>query len=181
MEDYAFIVDYLPQGRADLDIRVPLAYAVGESSFTLLSLEAKRGAALTIGERAYIGKDFSQRTKIEKVNARISYNDLTATAKMELPNVLQALIKANEKRFIDFVNNAQPISLRFHVLELLPGLGKKSLQALTTERRKGTFAGLEDVNARTHVQIDKLIAKRIEQELTNPDEKYRLFVPSDWK
>ncbi len=181
MEDYAFIVDYLPQGRADLDIRSPLAYAVGESNFTLLSLQAKRDAPLAIGERVYIGKDFSLRAKIEKVNARVAYNDLTATAKLELPNVIHIMIKANEKRFLDFVNNAQPISLRFHVLDLLPGLGKKRLPIITGERRKGAFASFDDINSRTKIPMDKLIAKRIEQELMNPDEKYRLFVPSDRK
>lgn len=181
MEDYAFIVDYLPQGRADLDIRSPLAYAVGESNFTILSLEIKHDVSVSVGERVYIGKDFPQRIKVEKVNARIGYNDLTATGKVELAGTLEILVKANEKRFVDFVNNAQAISLRFHMLELLPGLGKKRIPVVAGERRKGLFKGFEDFNTRAGFQIEKMIAKRIELELTSPDEKYRLFVPSDRK
>jgi putative nucleotide binding protein len=146
-----------------------------------LSLEVKHNVPIVIGERIYIGKDFSKRTKVEKVNARISYNDLTSTGKLEMEGVLGAFVKANEKRFVDFVNSAQPISLRFHMLELLPGLGKKRIPVIAGERRKGAFLSFNDINARTKIQIEKMIAKRIELELTNPDEKYHLFVPSDRK
>ena len=36
----------------------------------------------------------------------------------------------------EFFNNAPAISTRFHVLELLPGLGKKLMHEILDERRK---------------------------------------------
>ena len=40
------------------------------------------------------------------------------------------------------------------------------------------FEDFEDVGKRVPMahQVDKLIAKRVEEELSNPNEKYRLFV-----
>jgi len=46
------------------------------------------------------------------------------------------------------------------------------------ERKKGPFKDLADISVRVPLahQIEKHVAQRIEQELQNPDEKYRLFV-----
>lgn len=175
MEEYVYVLDYLPQGRADINIRGPIAYSIGELQFTILSFVPKQ--SLSIGERVYVGKELSQREKVEKVLGRVKYEELTSTGRLELPGVLEKIVKANEKRFVVFVNNAQPISLTFHVLELLPGFGKKKIPIIVDERKKGPFLSFEDIASRTHIQMDKLIAKRIELEITNPDEKYRLFVP----
>jgi putative nucleotide binding protein len=64
------------------------------------------------------------------------------------------------------------------MLELLPGLGKKTMWSIIEERKKGPFQSLDDLAKRVPMahQLDKLLAKRIEEELANPDEKYRLFV-----
>ena len=180
MEDYARILDYLPQGLPDEKMfkREPVAYAIGEDQFKLFELVPKPDVPLNVGDKVYIGKDLDLRQEILHVKRRISFNELTNAAQSELPFVIMEIIKAHEARFVQFFNEAQAITTRFHMLELLPGLGKKTMWAIIEERKKGPFTSLEDLSKRVPMahQLDKLVAKRIEDELANPDEKYRLFV-----
>jgi putative nucleotide binding protein len=180
LEDYARILDYLPQGLPDERKfkREPVAYALGESQFKLFELIPRADAAMTVSDRVYIGKDLDLRQEILHVKRRISYDELTNAAQSELPYVVMDIIKANEPRFVKFFNEAQSITTRFHMLELLPGLGKKTMWSIIEERKKGPFTSFEDVGKRVPMahQVDKLIAKRIEEELSDPNEKYHLFV-----
>ncbi len=180
MEDYAHILDYLPQGLpAERGFKhEPLAYALGETEFKLFELVPKVGAPITIGERVYIGKEPEQRDKIAHVKRRVSFEELTAAAQSELPFVVADVAKANEVRFVQFFNEAQAITTRFHMLELLPGLGKKTMWAIIEERKKGAFKSFEDIAARvpSFKHPEKVIAKRIEMELADPTQKYHIFV-----
>ena len=180
MEDYARILDYLPQGLPDEKMfhREPVAYALGEDQFKLFELVPKQGVNLATGDRVYIGKDLDLRQEILHVKKRISFNELTNAAQSELPFVVLQIIKAHESRFVQFFNESQAITTRFHMLELLPGLGKKTMWSIIEERKKGPFKDFADISQRVPLahQIEKLVAKRIEEELANPDEKYRLFV-----
>jgi len=180
VEDYARILDYLPQGLPDEKMfhREPVAYAVGEDQFKLFELVPKLGVNLATGDRVYIGKDLDLRQEILHVKKRIGFNELTNASQSELPFVMLQIIKAHEPRFVQFFNESQAITTRFHMLELLPGLGKKTMWSIIEERKKGPFKDFADISKRVPLahQIEKLVAKRIEQELANPDEKYRLFV-----
>jgi len=180
VEDYARILDYLPQGLPDEKMfkREPVAYALGEDQFKLFELVPKPGVTLNVGDRVYIGKDLDLRQEILHVKKRISYNELTHAAQSELETVIMGIIKAHEQRFVQFFNESQAITTRFHMLELLPGLGKKTMWSIIEERKKGPFKDFADIAARVPLahQIEKLVAKRIEEELAKPDEKYRLFV-----
>ncbi|OPY29696.1 MAG: hypothetical protein A4E31_00579 [Methanomassiliicoccales archaeon PtaU1.Bin030] len=180
MEDYALILDYLPQGiPTDKSFRrEPLAYAIGEVEFKLFELVPKVEAVIVIGDRVYIGKDPSLRDKIVHVKRRVGYEELTAAAQAELPFVLQDIVKQQQDRFIKFFNEAQAITTRFHMLELIPGLGKKTMWAIIEERKKGAFTDYEDLVKRVPAlkHPDKLLAKRIEDELSDPSQKYRIFV-----
>ncbi len=180
MEDYALILDYLPQGiPTDKSFRrEPLAYAIGEVEFKLFELVPKVEAVVVIGDRVYIGKDPSLRDKIVHVKRRVGYEELTAAAQAELPFVLQDIVKLQQERFIKFFNEAQAITTRFHMLELIPGLGKKTMWAIIEERKKGVFTTYEDLVKRVSAlkHPDKLVAKRIEDELSDPSQKYRIFV-----
>ncbi|AGB04198.1 putative RNA-binding protein [Aciduliprofundum sp. MAR08-339] len=180
MEDYAYILDYLPQGRPEEKSfkRTPLAIAVGESEFKLFELIPKPNVSIIIGERVYIGKDMTKREKIEHVKRRIAYTELTHAAESELPYVLEEIVKNREQDFIKFFNEAHPITTRLHMLELLPGLGKKTMWAILEERKKGPFKDFEDLRNRvklTHHPV-KLIVNRIIYELQHRHEKYKIFV-----
>lgn len=180
MEDYALVLDYLPQGLpTDKSFKKePLVLAVGDSEFKLFELVPKQNAIITIGDRVYIGKDPELRDKIIHVKRRIGYEELTAAAQAELPFILLDIVNGEEERFVKFYNEAQAITTRFHMLELIPGLGKKTMWAIVEERKKGPFLSYADIAKRvpTVKQPQKLIAKRIEDELADPNQKYRIFV-----
>ncbi len=180
MEDHAHILDYLAKGHPDTFRyrREPVAYALGESEFKLLELVPKPEASLQIGDKVYIGKDMDLREMVQHVKRRISYTDLTSSAQSELPYVILELVRQQEERFVKFYNEAQAISTRYHMLELLPGLGKKTMWAIIEERKKSLFTTFEDLESRVTSlhKPDQLIARRIEDELSDPDQKYHLFV-----
>lgn len=130
------------------------------------------------GDRAYIGKDLESRDQIQHVKRRIGYEDLTVAAQNELPFVIQELVEEQEERFLRFYNEAEAITTRFHMLELIPGLGKKTMWAILEERKQGPFESFEDLAERVanlHHPA-KLLAKRIEMELSDPAQKYHIFV-----
>jgi putative nucleotide binding protein len=180
MEDYALILDYLPQGIPNDKTfrREATTFAIGESEFKLFELVPKADAVIVIGDRVYIGKEPSLREKIIHVKRRVGYEELTAAAQAELPFILADIAKAQMPRFIKFFNDAQAITTRFHMLELIPGLGKKTMWAILEERKKGPFTSYEDLSKRVPAikHPEKLIAKRIESELSDPAQKYHIFV-----
>ena len=185
MEEYAYILDYLSQGRADPTDpkrsmrREPIVLAVGEKEFKLFELLPQRDVTLSIGDRVFIGKDIEQRKKIHSVRARIGYDKLTHTANAELPFILEEIIKTDEDRYVEFFNNAHPINTRYHMLELLPGMGKKMMWAIVKEQKaNGPYKSLQDLNERVSIvhHPEKIIAKRIEYEIKERTLKYRLFV-----
>lgn len=178
MEDYVYILDYLPQGRSDAppSRREPTLLGLGEQQFTLFELVPKPGASFTVGDKAYIGKDVEQRSLVQKIRGRVTYQELTPAAHGELPFVIEDIVKANPMRFLKFFNDAPAISVRYHALELLPGIGKKTVEHLVTERRK-PFESLEDLEARGKVAHPlKVTIGRILHELQDPTEKYHIFV-----
>ncbi len=84
---------------------------------------------------------------------------------------------ADEKRFLSFFNEAYPITTRLHMLELLPGIGKKLMWGIIDEKKKGKFASFKDLVDRVkglHAP-EKLIANRVMEELKDESIKYRIF------
>lgn len=178
MEEYAYILDFLPRGRPDNPrSKDPLAYAVGERHFVLLELVPKPDASLIVGDRVYVGKEPALKDRMDHVRGRVRYEDMTHAAQSELRPVLEQIVKSDETRFVQFFNEAGPITTRMHMLELLPGLGKKLMWAILDERKHGPFKSLEDLDQRVKAlhQPVKLLSHRIEQEITDAHEKYHLF------
>ncbi|MHC1570689.1 MAG: DUF655 domain-containing protein [Methermicoccaceae archaeon] len=179
-EIYAWILDYLPYGSLDeskpLYQRKPVAQAVGEKHFVLVELVPKEGALLESHQRVYIGD--RERDLVDHVKRRIRYDELSHGAQSELPYVIEKIIARDERRFVNFYNEAYPITPRMHMLELLPGIGKKLMWAIIEERERGEFKSFEDITSRLPAvhQPDKLIAKRVLEELKDEHIKYRAFV-----
>lgn len=176
MEDYAIILDYLPLGYlkegASSFKKKPIAQAIGLEEFTLLELTPKDNVDLDIHEKVYIGA--GKREKIARVNRRLKYDKLTATAKIELNYVVEEIIKENENKFVQFFNEAGPISTRLHQIELLPGIGKKHMWDILNARKEKEFENFQDIKQRVPMLADpvKLISKRILMELEgNSDRK----------
>lgn len=176
-EEYAYVLDYLPRGYPEdtrpIYKKEPLVQAVGDTYFTLLELVPRKGARFEQQESIFIGRD--RRDKIDHVKRRITFDVLTATARSELPFVIETLVERSERRFVDFFNNARPLTTRMHSLELLPGIGKKLMWDLLEERRKALFTSFQDIAERTSIRAPKeIIVKRILTELGGED-KYNLF------
>lgn len=176
-EEYAYVLDYLPHGRLGTGRPAfraePTVQVIGEMYFTLLEAVAKPGASFAPHERVYVGKD--SREKIEHIAGRISYDELTSTAKSELPLVLEDVVKNQEGRFIAFFNTAPAITPRMHALELIPGIGKKYMWQILNQRERKPFQSFTDLQERASIPDPaKLVSKRILEELTG-ESKYRLF------
>ncbi len=180
MEEYAFILDNLKQGRASDHSfnRSPLVLGLGQSEFKLLEMIPKEGAIITVGDRVYIGKELEKRDKIMTVKRRIGYDELTSSAITELPFILENIVKENEKKYVDFFNRADSINARMHTLELLQGLGNKTMWAIIDERKKKPFDSFKDLTERVKTihHPEKMIALRIVEEISEKNEKYRIFV-----
>ena len=179
MENYAYILDYLPNGRQTERgfHREPLALAIGEDELKLFELVPRANAKLTAGARIPLVPTDGVPPPIDHVRRRIGYDELTVSGRSDLPATLEKIVKANAARYLRFFNESPAVSRRFHLLELLPGIGKKTMQQIVDERKRAPFASFEDLEQRLHLKSpEKLVVGRIEQELSGVEDKYRLFV-----
>lgn len=178
-EEYAIVLDFLPNGYPDdprpMFRKTPVVQAIGKTHFALLELVPKKDVFLKPGDEVYIGE--GKREQIHHVIGKLEYSKLTGTAQTELEALLNKLIDENEKKFISFFNNAQPLTTRMHQLELLPGLGKKHMWMILEAREEKPFESFEDLKKRVHLMPDpkKLVYKRILEEMQEKD-KHRIFV-----
>lgn len=177
-EETVIVLEFLPNGYAS-DTRpshrkTAIAQAVGKNRFTLLELVPKKEVFLNIGQEVYIGD--GKREEVHHILGKLDYMKLTSTAKSNLEYTIDELIEANEAQYVDFFNKAQPMSLRMHQLELLPGLGKKHMHAIIDARDEKEFESFEDIKARVHLMPNPkaAIKKRIIAELEGL-EKHRIF------
>lgn len=176
---HAVVLDVLPTGRPD-DNRPahkisPLAFTLGESDFTL--------SELTLADESDIG--FNDRISLDnddiEASHEVAFDGLSSAARSELEYAVEAVIDHDEQRFVDFYNDAQPITLRLHQLNLLPGIGKKLRNSILDERKREPFESFEELIERVaglHKPREILI-ERILEELREEDLKYRIFVGRD--
>ncbi|MFW9923008.1 MAG: DUF655 domain-containing protein [Candidatus Thorarchaeota archaeon] len=177
-EDYAWTLAYLPEGSPTdpnpFNSREPVIQAVGEIWFTLLELTPKRGVSVEPLTRIGIGKN--NRQLIVRIKRRIGFEDLSPSSEDVLEDCLMEMVTKQEFRFVNWFNKASLVTSRMHAFKLLPGIGDTHLENLLSERNKVQFTSFEDIAKRTKVSDPKkLIIARITKELTNLDEKYRLF------
>ena len=173
-EEYAIVLDYLPNGYPLEKKMMPIAQAIGEKNLILLELVPRRGMGFEIGERVYIGD--GKREKVYYILGRLQREKITESAKEHLQKVVEKIVKERETEFIDFFNKAEAINKRIHQLELLPGLGKKYTKEILAQRENGKFESFDDLKKKIpNLPFpEKTVEKRIIQELTE-FERYNLF------
>lgn len=177
----AVVLDFLPRGSPSDDRpqyeRSPVAFAVGETDFRLVEATLTDDAGINIGDRIEIDPpaEYIQRLRT------ISYDDLSSTAESELEYAITDIIDSDERRFVDFYNDAQPITTRLHVLNLLPGIGKKLRNNVLDTRKRKPFESFEDIESRVSGLHDPkgVLIERIIEELRKEDLKYRIFARHD--
>ncbi len=177
-EDYGFVLDFLPEGHTDeqkpAQYREPITQLLGEEYLTLLEAVPQENLNLSPQDRVYIGK--KGREKIERVKRRIGYDELTSAAKAELPVVIKEIINEDEDEYLEFFNEASPITSRYHQFELIPGIGKKLMWSIIEARENKKFEDFEDLKERVKSLPDpkKMLATTIDKEL-QVDGKSSLF------
>jgi len=174
-DENVIVLEFLPKGHST-GRQEPIAQVIGDKYFSLLEVVVRRDTDLKPGDKVYIGE--AKRDNIDHIKRRITTNDLTSFAKSELPFVVEKLVKENEPKFVNFFNTAQPISTRFHQLELIPGIGKKHLWDIIDERKKSPFTSFGDIKKRIKLMPDPAnsVIKRIMEELESDNVRFRLFV-----
>jgi len=104
------------------------------------------------------------------------YERISETAQTELRGVVDKIVAQNEKRFVDYLNNAHPLTPRIHALELIPGIGKTYMKVMLEEREKQKFESFDDIQNRVGLKEPiKQITKRIMEEITGQT-RMNLFV-----
>lgn len=174
-EEKGIVLDFLPHGYSDMDKQVPIAQVLGKGYFMLLEVVPKRGKFLNPHEEVYLGEE--EREKVHHIRRRLDPEDLTNTAESELPYAIEELVDERSEEFVDFYNEAGPLTSRMHSLELLPGVGRKHMWAIIEEQKKEKFESFDDIKERIKLMPDpkKAIVKRIVKELKGED-KYKLFI-----
>lgn len=175
-EEYAYVLDYVTRGKATTvrGREGVIITAIGEDRLTFLEILGMPNTQFDIGERIYIGKE--GRTKVTSVLGKLEFNGISAAAQSELKNVVNTIVTNNEKRFIDYINNAQPLTPRIHALELIPGIGKTYMKTILEEREKQKFVDFADLQNRVGLKEPlKHIVDRIMDEVTG-EVKVTLFV-----
>ncbi|MFB6105786.1 MAG: DUF655 domain-containing protein [Halobacteriaceae archaeon] len=176
----AVVLDYLPRGRSDDDRpryrRSPVALALGTERFDLYELRLEDDADVGISDTVVLGG--ADPTPGVEETSRIDYDDLTGGARSELEYAVEEIVDADEGRFVDFYNDAQPITLRLHQLNLLPGIGKKLRNNILDARKRKPFADFADLTERVSGlhHPKEVLVERIIEEIQDEDLKYRTFV-----
>lgn len=173
-DEYAIVLDFLENGHPGGKPQ-PLAQVIGEQHFNLLEVAIRDDVHPIVGDRIYIGD--GDREKVKYVIGKISQDKLTANAKSEISYVLKKLVDKNKDKFVNFFNEATPLTPRMHSLELLPGIGKKHMWEIIEEREKEDFESFEELKERVKLLPDpeKMLAKRLDKELEG-DVKHYLFI-----
>ena len=175
-EEFAYVLDFMPRGKSTVikGREGPMVEAIGEDRLTLLELLALEDQDFEAGEKVKIGKE--GREKIVSVLGKLTYEELSPEAKASLPAVVEGLVKENEKKYVAYFNDLQPLTPRLHGLELIPGIGKTFMKEIIETREKRPFTSFDDVQSRVGLRDPaKMIAKRIIEELAG-DSRISVFV-----
>ena len=175
-EEYAYVLDFNPRGKSST-VRGRegiIIIAIGEDRLTLLEVLGVPNSVFEVGERIYIGKE--GRTKVLSVLGKMDYENIPSSAQSELPGVIEKIVTRNEDKFVEYLNNARPLTPRIHALELIPGIGKTYMKTMLEERDKKKFESYHDLQERVGFKEPiKHISERIMDEITG-ESRMNLFV-----
>ena len=148
--------------------------AIGEDRLTILEILGVPNSTFEIGEKIFIGKE--GRTKVLSVLGKLDYDKISSSSQTELQTVVEKIVTQNESRFVEYLNNAQPLTPRIHALELIPGIGKTYMKIMIEERDKKKFESYKDLQDRVGFKEPiKHITERIMDEITG-ESRMNLFV-----
>ncbi len=175
-EEHAYVLDFNPRGKSTTvkGREGIIVTAIGEDRLTLLEILGVENSIFDIGEKIYIGKE--GRTKVLSVLGKMDYDHISSSAQSELETVIANIVTVNESKFVEYLNNARPLTPRIHALELIPGIGKTYMKTMLEEREKKKFESYQDLQERVGFKDPvKHISERIMDEITGQS-RMNLFV-----
>ena len=175
-EEHAYVLDFNPRGKSSTVKGRDgiIVTAIGEDRLTLLEILGVPNSTFEIGEKIYIGKE--GRTKVLSVLGKLDYEHISSSSQTELQGVVENIVTKNESKFVEYLNNAQPLTPRIHALELIPGIGKTYMKIMLEERDKKKFESYDDLQERVGFKEPiKHISDRIMDEITG-ESRMNLFV-----
>ena len=175
-EEYAYVLDFNARGKSST-VRGRegiIVTAIGEDRLTLLEILGMANSSFEVGEKIFIGRE--GRTKVMSVLGKIDHDSISPSAQSELVGVVENIVSRNEPKFIEYLNNARPLTPRIHALELIPGIGKTYMKTMLEEREKKEFESYADLQERVGLNDPiKHITQRIIDEITG-ESRMNLFV-----
>jgi len=105
----------------------------------------------------------------------LRYEDLSPTARDNLRGAVERIVREREREFVEFFNIAEPINVRLHAIELLPGIGKKTLRRILQYRTRKPFETFEEVHSVIKVDPVHSLVEKILEEIRG-EATYYLFV-----
>ena len=175
-EEYAYVLDFDSRGKSST-VRGRdgiIVTAIGEDRLTILEVLGVPNSTFEVGEKIYIGKE--GRTKVLSVLGKLDYEKISSSAQSELETTIENIVTVNESKFVDYLNNAQPLTPRIHALELIPGIGKTYMKSMLEERDRKKFESYEDLQERVGFKEPiKHITERIMDEISG-ESRMNLFV-----
>ena len=175
-EEHAYVLDYNSRGKSST-VRGRdgiIITAIGEERLTILEILGIPNSTFEVGEKIYIGKE--GRTKVLSVLGKLDYDKISSSAQSELESTVENIVTNNESKFVEYLNNAQPLTPRIHALELIPGIGKTYMKSMLEERERKKFESYQDLQERVGLKEPvKHIAQRIIDEISG-ESRMNLFV-----
>jgi len=175
-EEHAYVLDYNSRGKSST-VRGRdgiIITAIGEERLTLLEILGIPNSTFEVGDKIYIGKE--GRTKVLSVLGKLDYDKISSSAQSELESTVENIVTNNESKFVEYLNNAQPLTPRIHALELIPGIGKTYMKSMLEERERKKFESYQDLQERVGLKEPvKHIAQRIIDEISG-ESRMNLFV-----
>ncbi len=145
----------------------PLDPAVEESLREVLKQE--KANYVLVGSPEELARVAEEQGKPGKIISTprdpISYRDLTSIARDTLRDAVRQIVKEREDLFVEFFNVAAPINIRLHAIELLRGVGKKTLRTLLRKREEKPFTSYEEVKKILKIDPAEAIAERLLREI----------------
>lgn len=171
-----FALDFYPQGKSLSHRRSedynPLVVVVTAEKFQFFDVILTVGSAFSVGEDLLLTPRNRNILRLDQIR----YNQLSSSALNNLPTIIKNIVITHESRYINFLNQAHPLTSQMHQLQLLPGIGQKRLWSILEARKTDFFSSFSDFSERTNISDPmSIFTNRILLELEDSP-KYYLFI-----
>lgn len=170
-DEWAIVLDYLPQGHPMQLRSHPVAQIIGAENFNLLEVIPRDGKILKSKDIVYIGE--GKREDIQSIIGKIPFNKLTANASSRLPLVINNIVRSKEPYFVDIINNAGSYNIKSHSLDCLELLHTQR-EKILSERKIANFVSFNDIYQKTGIRIESYLIRHLIHKLRDDAKRYLL-------